>query len=240
MASLDLPRGRPRRFHHRAAGGLLLEAGPPRGEDHPAGQAVARRALPCPRSTRSGMRRPGGSRGCSPGTGRSRAGSSRPSSLRGRIRRCPGSLRAPVRGKSSDRIPFRRPSSPSSTTTSPCFPGRWPTKRGSPGSSSRRQRRPSRRRSRIHPGSGSQKKNWPFERFLELSRGLSERGEKVAWVLGPAEDGLAGPFRPGAVAFAVDHRARGAAVALPAVRRKRLRDHAPVRGDRLPDRCVVR
>jgi heptosyltransferase-3 len=45
----------------------------------------------------------------------------------------------------------------------------------------------------LHPGSGSRKKNWPFESFLELSRRLSERGGKVAWVLGPAEDALSVP-----------------------------------------------
>jgi ADP-heptose:LPS heptosyltransferase len=39
----------------------------------------------------------------------------------------------------------------------------------------------------LHPGSGSEKKNWPYERFLDLSRWLMDRGEKVAWVLGPAE-----------------------------------------------------
>lgn len=45
----------------------------------------------------------------------------------------------------------------------------------------------------LHPGSGSEKKNWPLESYLELSRRLSEQGGKVAWVLGPAEDRLAVP-----------------------------------------------
>jgi heptosyltransferase III len=42
----------------------------------------------------------------------------------------------------------------------------------------------------LHPGSGSEKKNWPFESYLELSRWFSEMGGKVAWVLGPAKDSL--------------------------------------------------
>ncbi len=45
----------------------------------------------------------------------------------------------------------------------------------------------------LHPGSGSEKKNWPFERFLELSQRLAEKGEKVAWVLGPAEEEITSP-----------------------------------------------
>ena len=45
----------------------------------------------------------------------------------------------------------------------------------------------------LHPGSGSEKKNWPLERFLELSLRLTEKGEKVAWVLGPAEEGITVP-----------------------------------------------
>ena len=40
----------------------------------------------------------------------------------------------------------------------------------------------------LHPGSGSQKKNWPLERFHDLSLWLVEQGERVAWVLGPAEE----------------------------------------------------
>jgi heptosyltransferase-3 len=45
----------------------------------------------------------------------------------------------------------------------------------------------------LHPGSGSQKKNWPLERFLGLARCLVERGESVAWVLGPAEEAISIP-----------------------------------------------
>ncbi len=39
----------------------------------------------------------------------------------------------------------------------------------------------------IHPGSGSPKKNWPLERFLELADALRASERNVAWVLGPAE-----------------------------------------------------
>jgi heptosyltransferase-2 len=39
----------------------------------------------------------------------------------------------------------------------------------------------------IHPGSGSPKKNWPRERFAELSSLLEPQGLATIWVLGPAE-----------------------------------------------------
>ena len=42
----------------------------------------------------------------------------------------------------------------------------------------------------IHPGSGSPRKNWPIERFVELSLKLGERGHRVVWVRGPAEGTL--------------------------------------------------
>jgi heptosyltransferase III len=45
----------------------------------------------------------------------------------------------------------------------------------------------------LHPGSGSRKKNWPLERFLELARRLTDTGERVAWVVGPAEEGMTFP-----------------------------------------------
>jgi len=45
----------------------------------------------------------------------------------------------------------------------------------------------------LHPGSGSEKKNWPIARFLQLSRWFLDRGETVAWVLGPAEERLIVP-----------------------------------------------
>lgn len=41
----------------------------------------------------------------------------------------------------------------------------------------------------IHHGSGSPRKNWPRERFEQLASILAGRGERVAWVAGPAEDG---------------------------------------------------
>lgn len=39
----------------------------------------------------------------------------------------------------------------------------------------------------IHPGSGSPRKNWPMERFVELSRNLESLGQRVVWIRGPAE-----------------------------------------------------
>jgi hypothetical protein len=40
----------------------------------------------------------------------------------------------------------------------------------------------------IHPGSGSRKKNWPFELFRSLTQALDERGRSVWWCIGPAEE----------------------------------------------------
>jgi ADP-heptose:LPS heptosyltransferase len=48
----------------------------------------------------------------------------------------------------------------------------------------------------LHPGSGSQKKNWPLTRFVELARRCAADGESVAWIMGPAEEGIILP--PGA------------------------------------------
>jgi heptosyltransferase III len=39
----------------------------------------------------------------------------------------------------------------------------------------------------IHPGSGSPTKNWPLERFVEVSRLQAARGAPTLWLLGPAE-----------------------------------------------------
>jgi ADP-heptose:LPS heptosyltransferase len=40
----------------------------------------------------------------------------------------------------------------------------------------------------IHPGSGSPKKNWPLDRFMEIARRLRQAGRRqVAWLAGPAE-----------------------------------------------------
>ena len=41
----------------------------------------------------------------------------------------------------------------------------------------------------IHSGSGSQKKNWPFERFLNVADTLRQKGFAIAWLQGPAEEG---------------------------------------------------
>lgn len=45
----------------------------------------------------------------------------------------------------------------------------------------------------IHHGSGSPRKNWPIERFRELSRELLALGHRVAWIRGPAEPDEAVP-----------------------------------------------
>jgi heptosyltransferase-3 len=42
----------------------------------------------------------------------------------------------------------------------------------------------------IHPGSGSRRKNWPFERFLETAERLQKLRYRVVWIKGPAEDPL--------------------------------------------------
>jgi hypothetical protein len=39
----------------------------------------------------------------------------------------------------------------------------------------------------IHPGSGSPEKCWPLESFLELAAGLQSRGQRVRFMIGPAE-----------------------------------------------------
>jgi heptosyltransferase-3 len=45
----------------------------------------------------------------------------------------------------------------------------------------------------IAPGSGSAAKNWPFDRFVEISFRLKRRGMSVCWIMGPAEESLAPP-----------------------------------------------
>jgi len=45
----------------------------------------------------------------------------------------------------------------------------------------------------IHPGSGSARKNWPFERFLSVADQLRAKGRKIVWIAGPAEKGLVFP-----------------------------------------------
>ncbi len=39
----------------------------------------------------------------------------------------------------------------------------------------------------VHPGSGSPKKNWPLDRFLEVARAWENRGTRVLWVAGEAD-----------------------------------------------------
>ena len=45
----------------------------------------------------------------------------------------------------------------------------------------------------IHPGSGSAKKSWSFDSFLELGRLLKQNGFSIIWIKGPAEESLAFP-----------------------------------------------
>ncbi|MBD3390609.1 MAG: hypothetical protein GF418_01195 [Chitinivibrionales bacterium] len=47
----------------------------------------------------------------------------------------------------------------------------------------------------IHPGSGSARKNWPFERFLACAGSFRSQGLSVAWIAGPAEEAC--PVPPG-------------------------------------------
>lgn len=42
----------------------------------------------------------------------------------------------------------------------------------------------------IHPGSGSKKKNWPFDRFLQVAGFFRSKEVPVLWIKGPAEDGF--------------------------------------------------
>jgi ADP-heptose:LPS heptosyltransferase len=45
----------------------------------------------------------------------------------------------------------------------------------------------------IHPGSGSLKKNWPFENFLSVADGFRSKKIPVLWIKGPAEESLQYP-----------------------------------------------
>lgn len=45
----------------------------------------------------------------------------------------------------------------------------------------------------IHPGSGGQRKNWPFENFVALAEALTRAGRYVTWCRGPAEERFAYP-----------------------------------------------
>ena len=48
---------------------------------------------------------------------------------------------------------------------------------------------PGERIAAIHPGSGSPKKNWPFDRYLDLAEKLRAQGFCIVWIAGPAEEG---------------------------------------------------
>lgn len=45
----------------------------------------------------------------------------------------------------------------------------------------------------LHPGSGSKKKNWPFERFLAVADAMRKKNMAIVWLLGPAEEGVSVP-----------------------------------------------
>ena len=45
----------------------------------------------------------------------------------------------------------------------------------------------------LHPGSGSSRKNWPLARFRGLGERLEAEGCDIAWIAGPAEEGLSLP-----------------------------------------------
>ncbi|MBN2036647.1 MAG: glycosyltransferase family 9 protein [Chitinispirillaceae bacterium] len=45
----------------------------------------------------------------------------------------------------------------------------------------------------IHPGSGSAKKNWPFERFVAVAGHLRSKGYGTVWLRGPSEQTMAFP-----------------------------------------------
>jgi ADP-heptose:LPS heptosyltransferase len=46
----------------------------------------------------------------------------------------------------------------------------------------------------MQPGSGSRVKNWPVERFAELSEAIQRRGMAVLWVVGEAEEDMTLPL----------------------------------------------
>jgi heptosyltransferase III len=54
----------------------------------------------------------------------------------------------------------------------------------------------------LHPGSGSRRKNWPFERYLSVAKILQAKGIPVMWVRGPADDAYDAPRGDLAVSMA--------------------------------------
>ena len=53
----------------------------------------------------------------------------------------------------------------------------------------------------IHPGSGGATKNWPLAYFAEVASALRERGRRIEWIRGPAEERLTFPQRSEVVEF---------------------------------------
>lgn len=47
----------------------------------------------------------------------------------------------------------------------------------------------------LHPGSGSKRKNWPFERFLSIADTLRKKNVPVLWILGPADGAFKVPSK---------------------------------------------
>jgi len=45
----------------------------------------------------------------------------------------------------------------------------------------------------LHPGSGSDRKNWPFNNFLQVAELLRKKNYAIVWLLGPAEHHLKTP-----------------------------------------------
>jgi heptosyltransferase III len=46
----------------------------------------------------------------------------------------------------------------------------------------------------IHPGSGSQKKNWAFSNYLQVAQRLRNKGFTIIWITGPAESHFSFPI----------------------------------------------
>jgi heptosyltransferase III len=47
----------------------------------------------------------------------------------------------------------------------------------------------------LHPGSGSKIKNWPINKFEELAEKLREKGFRIVWIAGQAEEDLSSPSK---------------------------------------------
>lgn len=65
----------------------------------------------------------------------------------------------------------------------------------------------------IHPGSGSRAKNWPIDRFIELTGRLEALGHRVVWIRGPAEADLPAGIPPDQVIDRPSLRALAATLA---------------------------